>query len=255
MNAITKPPVAEFDPNPRATIGGNMPPEPTPFELAEAEVYKLYDEAALWLDGAAVDSQELADDIANLMNMLRTAEKAADAARKAEKEPHLEAGRAVDAQYKPLLDKAKLATDACKKALAPWLTKLEAEKRAAEAEARRVADEKRAAAEAAIRARDAANLEQTAAAEALLKDAKKAEAAASRAEKATAGAGGSVGRKAGLRTVWTATMTNSAEALKHYKAAKPDALKAFLLSLAEADVRAGVRSIPGFSVTDEQKVV
>lgn len=241
--------------NPRAVIGGNMPPEPTPFERAEAEVSKLYEEASLWLDGAKVDSQELADGIANLLNMLRAAEKAADAARTAEKEPHLKAGRAVDAQYKPVLERAKLAADACKKALAPWLAKVEAEKAAAAEAARREADEKRAAAEAAIRARDAANLEETAAAEALLKEAKKADAIAKKAEKDGAKAGNSTfGRAVSTRIVWNTSMTNSVEALKHYRATKPEELKAFLLSLAEADVRSGVRDIPGFSITSELKV-
>ena len=131
MNAIARIPTE--DAQPIAGIGHNGGPLPTAFEKAEAEVSKLYEEASLWLDGAKVDSQELADGIANLLNMLRAAEKSADTARKAEKEPHLEAGRAVDAQYKPVLERAKLAADACKKALAPWLQKVEAEKAAAAA--------------------------------------------------------------------------------------------------------------------------
>ena len=257
MNAIVKmPPAAEFEPNPRASIGGNMPPEPTPFEKADAEVSKLYDEAKLWLDGAKVDSQPLADGIANLLNMLRAAEKSADAARKAEKEPHDKAAKAVDAKFKPILEKAKLATDACKKALTPWLAHLEAEKAAKAEAARREAEEKRRAAEEAIRARDAANLEQTASAEALLKEAQKAERAASRAENDTAKAGhGALGRAVSLRTVHTPVMTDPRAAVLHYWTANRDEMVALLQTFAERDVRAGKREIPGFEIRTEQKAV
>ncbi|WP_188260828.1 hypothetical protein [Azospirillum tabaci] len=256
MNAITRIHADDAAENPRAVIGSNGAPEPTPFEKSEAEVSKLYDEAALWLDGATVDSQELADGIANLLNMIRAAEKAADAARKADKEPHLKAGQAVDAAYKPILEKAKLATDACKKALAPWLEKLEAEKRAAAEKARQDADEKRRAAEAAIRARDAANLEQAAAAEALLKEAQKAERAATKAENDGAKAGnGQFGRAVSLRTIHAPVMTDPRAAVLHYWAANRDEMTAILQGFAERDVRAGKRDIPGFEIRTEQKAV
>lgn len=241
--------------NPRAVIGGNMPPEPTPYEKAETEIGNLYDEAKLWLDGAVIATQGQADDIANLLNMLRAAEKKADEARKVEKEPHLEAGRAVDAKFKPLLERAKLATDGCKKALAPWLAKLEAEKAAKAEAARKEADEKRKAAEDAIRAAQAADLAEREKAEALLKEAKKADAAASRAEKDTAKAGGATGRAISLRTEYRPVLVNEMAARRHYYETAHDELLAFLQSLAERDVRAGKREIPGFNVISEQKAV
>ncbi|MFP5513281.1 MAG: hypothetical protein ACLGJC_09395 [Alphaproteobacteria bacterium] len=261
MNAIIR--IPTDDAQPIAGIGHNGAPEPTPFERVRDKIDKLFDEAKLYLDGEPVASQGVADDIANLLNMIRSAENEADDERKKEAKPHDDAKAEIQARYNALIGNTKtvkgktvLASEACKKALAPWLQKVEAEKAAAAEAARREADEKRRVAEEAIRSRDAANLEQTAAAEALLKDAKKADAAAKKAEKDGAKAGSSTfGRAISTRTVWNTSMTNSVEALKHYRATKPEELKAFLLSLAEADVRSGARSIPGFSITPETKVV
>jgi len=78
--------------------------------------------------------------------MARKAQKAADDARSAAKKPHLDAGKAVDAEWKPLIDAAQRIVDACKKALTPWNIKEadrkaeEARKAAAEAEAERQAE-------------------------------------------------------------------------------------------------------------------
>ena len=147
MNAVTPA-------NERAIIGGNSPPEPTPFELVEADATARYEEAKLWLDGAAVDSQGVADGLSKLINLLRAAEKAADALRVVEKKPHDEAGAAVQAKFKPITDKCKRAIDGCKKALTPWLEKVEAAKRATEAAAKKAAEEAIRAAQEALRTSD-----------------------------------------------------------------------------------------------------
>ncbi|MEG7685981.1 hypothetical protein, partial [Listeria monocytogenes] len=65
----------------RHAIGGNNPPEPTPYEAARAKVAEARDEAAMWLDGAAVTSQEQADGLEQLLDMARKAGKQADDAR------------------------------------------------------------------------------------------------------------------------------------------------------------------------------
>src|SRR5690349_4076026 len=103
------------DINPRAVIGGNNPP-PSPFEIAQKAVEDIYGEASMWLDGATVDSQELADGIGNLASELRKARKLADETRKIENKPFDDGKAEVQARYKPLLDKADLAIEACKKA-------------------------------------------------------------------------------------------------------------------------------------------
>jgi hypothetical protein len=240
------------DVNPRAVIGGNMPP-PTPYEIAANAINELWEEATLWLDGAKVDSQELADGIANLLNMIRAAEKKADEARKVEKQPHLDASREVDARYKEILDRAKLASDGCKKALAPWLQKLDDEKRAEAERKRREAEEAARIAQEALRTVQGDNLAARAEAEALVNGAKKAERIASKAEKSTATAGNGIGRAVGLKSVWTATLTNDVEALRHYWRTRPDDMRSHVQAMADADIRAGKREIPGFEIT-EQKV-
>ena len=47
----------DVDANPRAVIGDNVPPEPTPFDLSWAEITDLFDEAKLWMDGEPVATQ------------------------------------------------------------------------------------------------------------------------------------------------------------------------------------------------------
>mgnify|MGYP006871987512 CR=1 FL=1 len=54
LNAATAAEIAE---NPRAVIGGNAPPEPTPFDLVCENVESVYLEAKNWLDGAAIETQ------------------------------------------------------------------------------------------------------------------------------------------------------------------------------------------------------
>lgn len=237
--------------NPRAVIGGNAPP--SPFDEAEKAVNDAYEEAALWLDGAEVADQDTADGLSNLLAVVRAAEKMADAARVEEKRPHDEAAKAVQAKYKPLLDKAKRAADGCKTALAKWLAKVEAEKRAAAEAAHAEAAAKRREAEAAIRASDAANLAEREAAEAKLKEAKKAEAKAAATARDTAKAGGGMGRAVGLRTVHIPVMTDATAAARHYWKAQPEAMREFLQGLADKDVRAGAREIPGFKIREEKR--
>lgn len=245
-----------------ATIGHNGAPEPTPYEKAVAEIDGLYDEAKIWLDGQAVDSQPIADGLAKLLTMLRDATKRADEARIAEAEPFDRAKAEVQARYAPLIadtkaikGKAVLAMEACKKAIAPWLAKQEAEKREAAERARREAEEKQRIAQEAIRAAQEADLAAREGAEALLRDAKKAESAAKAAERDTAKADGGGRRAVSLRTVYTPVLVNATDAARHYWKTHRTSMDAFLLQLAEQDVRNGTRSIPGFDVKEEKVAV
>lgn len=247
--------------NPRAVIGGNSPPL-TPYEICLKEIDDLYDEASLWLDGAKVDSPELADGIGNLMGLLRAAVAKADAARIVEKKPHDDKITEIQDRYNALIGdtkkvkgKAIRGIEACKAALQPWL---DAERKRIDEEARlarEAAEKKQREAEEALRAADAANLAARAEAEELVTEAKAETTEANKAERKTATVGGSMGVRAiGLRTVWTATMTDMRAAGRHYWTTAPDAMREFLQGLADTDVRAGRRSIPGFSI-DEKKVL
>ncbi|WP_201829651.1 hypothetical protein [Microvirga zambiensis] len=237
-----------------AVIGHNNPPEPTPFERAEAQIIMLFDEAKNWLDGEGIATQAQADDVSKLLDMIRKAKKAADEARVEEKRPHDEAAKEVQEKYKPLLTRCDLAADAAKKALAPFLEKLEAEKRAKAEAARREAEGKARAAQEAIRAAQATDLAAREAAEALIQDAKKAEAVAKRAENDKAhGKGGS--RAVTLRTTYRPVLKDAREAARYYWKTRQSELEAFLLTLAEKDVRAGQQDIPGFDIIVEKVAV
>ena len=240
--------------NPRVRQGDNNPPKDDPFEAFTAHIGDLFAEASNFLDGAAIRSDGEADQVSRLLEMIRTAARDADKARAAEKKPHDDAGKAVQAKWKPLLDRAELAVTTCKRALAPWLQAKEAAASAAAEVARAEAEAKARKAAEAMRATTLADLAGREEAEALVKDAKAAEAAASRAEKARPQASGDT-RAVTLRTSYRPELANASEALKHYVAREPEAIKACLLQLAQADVRRGVRTIPGFNVLAEQSVV
>lgn len=237
-----------------AGLGHNHPPAPSPFEAFTAHIGDLFEEAKNFLDGEGVNSEGEAEAVAKLLDLIRTAAKDADKARAEEKKPHDDAGKAVQSKWKPLLERADLAVTTCKNALTPWLQKKEAERvaqaEAARAEAQRKADE----AAAAIAAASVTDLEAQEQAEALLKDAKKAETAAAKVENSRAQAAGGA-RAVSLRTTYRPTLESPSKALRHYASERPAELKAFLLTLAETDVRAGKHEIPGFTVTSEQVAV
>jgi hypothetical protein len=235
-------------------MGHNNPPEDSAFTGFETHIGDLFGEAKNFLDGAGVNSEPEAEAVSRLMDDLRTASKDADKARGAEKKPHDDAGKAVQAKWKPLLDRADMAVDACKKALAPWLARKAEEQRIAAEKARQEAEEKAKAAAEAARATTLDDLAGREAAEALVADAKAAEADARRAEKARPQATGGP-RAATLRTTYRPELLSASEALKHFVRVRPDDVKAALQRLAEVEVRNGARELPGFNIIAEQSVV
>lgn len=230
--------------------GHNAPP---PYEAFSLHIEELIENAKQFLDGEPIANQGQADEVGKLLDMIRTAKKDADKERAAEKKPHDDAGKAIQAKWKPLLDRCDIATDTAKKALVPWLEKLEAEQRAAAAKAREEAEAARLAALEAERAAKASvDLEAAERAEQARKDADIAQAQANRADKAKAhAAGGS--RAIGLRSYWIAELVDPVAALKHYKQAQPELLKAWLLEQAQKDANAGKRTIPGFAINEDRR--
>lgn len=230
--------------NERITMGGNNPPA---FEAHKVNIEDIRAEAIDWLDGKAVESATEAEGLNTLLDMARKAQKAADDARAAEKKPHLDAGKAVDAQWKPLIDAAQRIVDGCKKALTPWnIAEAErkaeiARKAAADAEAQRQAEvEATRAASATGALTDAEQADQQAEA------AKQADRIAKATQKAaTSGLG--------LRTTYRPELTDPKAAVAHYWATHREDFIALVNDLAAKDVRAGKREIPGFTVHAEQK--
>ncbi len=250
--------------NPRAVIGANNPPEPigelTPFQKVEKRILDLYGECKLWLDGAEVTSDGLAEGIATLLNNLREAESDADKARVAEAKPFDDAKAEIQTRYNLLIGNTKsvkgktfLAIEACKKALAPWLVKKEAERIEAARVAREAADKLAKEAEEALRARDGTNLEASAAAEELVTAAKKAEGTASKVEKSTAKVSNAGGRAVSLRTVYTAEVTDETLFSGHLWMNYRADMTGFLYNKAQQLVDMGKREIPGIKVNEDKR--
>lgn len=243
--------------NERAVIGNNMPPMTT-FEAIKINIVDLYEEAKQWLDGTPIETQEQADAVNTLKDSIKKAKKAADEAYEEEVRPHQETVKEIHARYNELTGKNKSVTglalkaeEACNAALKPYLLELERQQQEKARLAREEADRLQREAVEAMRQRDAANLEQREAAERLVNEAKAAQASAYRAENAKAHAKGE-GRATGLRTVHRAVMADKREAAAWVWVDRNDELMAFIQDLADKAVRAGTRTIPGFTVIEEK---
>ena len=240
--------------DPRLAIGANNPPEPTPFEAIKVHVEDLIETAKGFLDGSGVTTQAEADTVSKLMDEGRKASKAADGARADEKRPHDEAGKAVQAKYKPLIESADRVVTICKTAMQPFLEAQEAEKRREAEAARAVAEAKLKAAVEAARAAHATDLEAQEKAAELEKEASKANALANRAEAAKAHGNGGA-RATTLRTSYRPVLSDETAAARWAWNERREECEAFFLSLAVVAVREGKRQIPGFTVEEVRSVV
>lgn len=234
--------------NPIATIGHNSPPEPAHIAIFQ-EIDDLFDEAKNFADGEPIDSEALHDAMTDLRDRLHKAGAAAEALRKDAVKPHDDAKAAIQLVYNPYVKdktgKVALGKSAIDALTGAWRV---AKAAAAQAEARRIADEAAEAkrlADAAIQS-SSGNLAARAEAEELLASAKKLEKTAKRTEKsATTGTG--------LVTRWVAVMVDEGAALDWAYARAKDEFLAVVQSNADTAVRGGVRVVPGFKV-EEQKV-
>ena len=232
--------------NERAVIGGNNPPIEL-FAEAENAINDLYEEAKHWLDGGEVKTPQELDSISMLLDGLRKAEKLADKNRKEEKKPFDDGGKAVQAKYKPLIDKASNAQDLCKKSMQPYLLEQERIRQAQEEAARLEAEQ--AEREAMQAAQDMQSLEDAEQvqeaidkvedAQKLFKDISKHKVQAKGGERAI-----------GLRTVWETKLVDSKEAARHYWVTNKAEIEELLITLAKKDVRSGVREIAGFEIKE-----
>jgi hypothetical protein len=233
-------------------IGHNNPPEPTPLEQARETISLLDVEASAWFDGEPIQNERQAEDVARLLDAARKAEKQFDAHRKAEKQPHDDAAKAVDAAWKPVITDAKRIVEIAKAAQTTWLIKLDDEKRAREAAARKEAEEK---AHAALKLAQEADgsLAAAKARDAAIEEAKKAKAAAARAAHDKANAkGAGMARAVSLRTTWCAEVQDRRALLNHIAKSAPDDLTAFVEEWAARAVRGGARELPGVRVYEER---
>lgn len=216
-------------------IGDNNPP------TDEAEILKGQIEAA---SAGADRYKEITDDDSaaaaqSLRARLNELSGEADKKREAQKKPHLEAGKAIDAKWQPLVKAAKTAADAIKAALGTHETR----KARAAAEAERVVDEQRRAAEKA--ARDAAEAGRP---PPVVEPPKPAEPAPAPAMTIK----GAYGRAASVRVVKKAVVVDQDAAYMGLRTHSE--MVALIAALAQRAAKAGV-SVPGVEVTEEKEVV
>ena len=246
-----------------AGIGHNAAPQ-TPYELIEQKIADLYEEAKLWLDGEPVTTQGQADDLNNLIILIRAAKEEADELRKAEAKPFEDAKAEIQARYNLLIGDTKavkgktiLALDAAKQALTPWLGAQDAVKREVERKAREEAEAaQKAAQEAMAKARESTDLAAREEAERLADQAKRAEIAAKSAANDKAKAKGGAGRATTLRSYYTAKITDKREFARHVWVRHPSHMEGFLLGLAQELVTLNHdQTIPGVEIIEERKAV
>jgi hypothetical protein len=234
-----------------AQIGHNNPPH-TPFEVVQNSVDAVFEEAKHWLDGNPAQSQDDADAIAEILHLARQTEKDAASAKEAEKRPHLDANKEIEARFKPVLSRILAITSSCKQALAPWEADQEARRQAEAQAARDEAARKASAAQEAIRA--AAGVVEREQAEALLRDAKRADAIATKAENAKSET--KIGDRAvSLRTSYRAEVTDATEYARFVWGENHGELITFLEGLAQRQVNAGRRNLPGVTIREERSAV
>jgi hypothetical protein len=123
-------------------------PELSPSQKLEAELNDVKDKARSWFAeiGKKITTQEQSDKAGNFANEFAKLQKKAEDTHKVEKAPHLEAGRAVDAAWKPLVTAAEEAKKWAKKAAEGFLI----------AEQKRLDDERKKLEQEAEAARKAA---------------------------------------------------------------------------------------------------
>lgn len=231
-------------------IGDN---QPTDFDAMKGRVAALQENAELWLkEVAEIDGAERAQRCEDFIGQVSAELKAVEDERVRLKEPFLEGGRAIDRQYNPLKAPLEIIKDSLDKLRKRWLKReddrIKAEKAAAEAEAKRLADEAAKAAEAAS-GNEAPSIANVLAAQQAQEKAKEA-AKAAEALPARASVKGQYSTRATvLRHVWAARITNFSAAVLYYRNNKEVA--ELLTRLASAEARAGVRSIKGFEIYEE----
>lgn len=219
------------------TISNNPPADAT-FGMHIDDLFSMLSNT---LAGGTVDSDEKEAAIDALMDDFRKASKDADKARAAEKKPHDDAGKAVQAKWKPVIDKADRGVTECKSALTPY--RIEKQRIADEAarKAREEAEAKQAAAQAALQQSD--DLESRFQAEQELEQAKKLTAVANKIDRSATG----------LRTSWEAELTDKTAALRHYLKTQPGEFEALIQTLADRDARGARPPVPGVLYHERKK--
>jgi hypothetical protein len=217
--------------------GHNNPPAFEAHSLHIEDLFALVNGTT----ASAVEDDETEQVLDGLLDDLRQAKKDADTERATEKKPHDDAAKAVQAKWKPLLDRCDMAALQIKRLLTPYR---EGKQRARDEEARQAreaAEQQQREAQEALRSSD--DMEERFEAEQKLKGAKKLTAVANKLDRTSIG----------LRTRWTHRIVSRGELLKHVKERYPEDLADMLNELVRQKVAAGVREMPGVEITPEKQ--
>lgn len=231
------------------TFSDNMPPDQ--FAALKIHADDLLDQARSITVVSNEDQRQALD---KLDEDLTKAAKLLEDLRVERKTPHDDAITEIQNTFNPYLapltnktvkGKIPLARDALKKAKEPYLQKLEDDRLAAVKKAQDDAAEAARVALEASRAAAPEDIEAREDAEVLIVQAQTLQRTATRAV-------ASVSRGSGLKSIWTPEITDANAALLHYAKRRPDDLMAVLLDLAREEIRAGLRTIPGFTITEKR---
>jgi hypothetical protein len=224
--------------NPRAVIGDNQPP--CPFQPHESHIGDLLELAEGTLTGGAIDSQEKADAIDELLASIKEAARELEIIRKAEKAPWDAGAKAVQDIAVPLASKLDTAKKVAQSALTPWRSAQQAIRDAEAKAARDLAARLEQEALAAFQASKPTDLDARFEADALADAAKKANAAANRVDRTATG----------LRTSWKATVTARKDFLQWLMVNQTDELTEWLGVYAQKLVTGGKRQLPGVLIEE-----
>lgn len=227
-------------------IGHNKPPEQIIFD----RITDLYEEAKNWADGTPISTPEMLVMVQTLDKQIAEAAAEAETLRKAEKDPHDVAAKAVQDKFNPYIQKDKgtaaKARAALKVVASAYAKKLLVEQEAAAKALREAAEKAQADAREAMKA-SAGDLDAREDAEELEKEAKALQREATRANK-------DAGKGLGLRTVTKVSIANELEALTWCFQKDPETFVDLALTMArEHATRMNTTTIPGFTITKEKE--
>lgn len=259
------------DLNDVVTLSNRAPPDDSLEALQEA-IDDLGREAERLIKAGAAKTEDAANQAADVANKLGELREKADKARKAEKQPHWDAGCAVDDKWRPIITAADIYTRLKEIVCTPFLRAEKAKKDARVAEERRKAGEIAAAARAADEAarkaveaaekmaggehdREAAEAAQVAQAEA----ARQAEAAHEAEQRVRDVASapvtvGTRGRSVGLRGTTIATIVDRAAVFAFFDGQEStrDLITELLQKMVNAAVKAKI-TVPGVKTDKDAK--
>lgn len=215
--------------------GHNNPPPVEAFALHIEELFSLVSGSTA--SPVSTDEQEAALDA--LLDEVRQARKGVDAQRVAEKKPHDDAAKAVQAAWKPLLERCDKAAGAIKDVLTPYRSAKQRAKDQAARKAREEAEAKERAAQEALKSSE--DLEAKFEAEEQLRQASKLKAQANRVDR----------EATGLRTYKVVTVTDYRAALKWIMANRAEAITEFVEQYASKN--AATWPMDGVTVTEEKR--